>query len=63
MNTTAPLPPPLSLPSEDDNLSSHDTMNSNTPGTTYVFFLNENIRNFLYSSFIEHQIQPNLMEV
>ncbi len=32
-NNTAP---PLSLPTQDDNLSSHDTMNSNTTGTTYV---------------------------
>lgn len=36
--STQPLPPPLSLPNQDENTSSHDTMNSNTTGTTYSFF-------------------------
>lgn len=32
----APVPAPLLLPSQDENMSSHDTINSNTTGTTYV---------------------------
>lgn len=32
----APAPAPLLLPSQDENMSSHDTINSNTTGTTYV---------------------------
>lgn len=34
--SAAPPPAPISLPTQDENISSHDTMNSNTPGTTYV---------------------------